>query len=59
MRMLGFGLEECAEAMGTSTSTVFKRLRDLGHELADRAGLTVVKKVRKPRTPKASPELDS
>lgn len=59
LRQRGHTIEEIAEATGLSMSVAFKRLRELGHELADRAGLPVAKKPCKPRMPKVTPQLDS
>jgi DNA-directed RNA polymerase specialized sigma24 family protein len=60
LRQQGFTIEEISTAVGLSMSAVFHRLRRLGRELADRAGLPVVKKPRKPRAAKsAAPALDS
>jgi hypothetical protein len=50
LRFEGFTLEESAATVGLSVSTVFTKLKALGRELADRAGLAIVKKPRKPRT---------
>ena len=47
-----------AAMMGMSTSRAFDRLKILGAQLAQRAGLTVNKKPRKPRR-KVVPQLDS
>ena len=41
MRMAGATLKETAEKVGLSISTVFARLKALGLQLADRAGLAV------------------
>jgi len=41
MRQSGSTLKETAEQVGLSTSTVFARLKALGLQLADRAGLAV------------------
>jgi hypothetical protein len=48
-RYRGHTLQETAEAMDSSISAVFARLKRLGVELADRAGVTVTKKPRKHR----------
>ena len=49
LRMAGCTLEETAEKMNVSTSTVFARCRRLGLELAARAGIEVRVKKNKPR----------
>ena len=49
LRMAGHTLEETAEKMNVSTSTVFARTRKLGLELAQRAGIEVRVKKNKPR----------
>ena len=41
MRYAGSPLQEIADAAGVSISSVFKRLRDLGWQLADRAELPI------------------
>ena len=59
LRQSGYTLTEIAEATDGSTSKVFSRLKALGNELAERAGIAVSKKPRKPRTPKVTPEMGS
>ena len=49
-RYQGHTLQETAEAMDSSISAVFARLKRLGGELAHRAGVTITKKPRKRRT---------
>jgi hypothetical protein len=53
-RYAGCTLEETARATGSSTTTVFARLRRLGGELAQRAGIVIAKKRRKPRSARTS-----
>jgi hypothetical protein len=48
-RYEGHTLKETAEAMDSSISAVFSRLKRLGGELAHRAGVTITKKPRKRR----------
>jgi hypothetical protein len=48
-RYQGHTLQETAEAMDSSISAVFARLKRLGGELARRAGVTITKKPRKRR----------
>lgn len=48
-RYEGFTLNETAQAMDSSISSVFARLKRLGGELAQRAGVTITKKQRKRR----------
>jgi len=50
LRGAGFGLEEIGKATGHSVAGVFRRTRQLGSELAERAGLDVVAKKRCGRT---------
>jgi hypothetical protein len=50
LRLMGFTIEETAEAMHVSTSTAFKRLRELGTDLANRSGIQAGPKPRKPRS---------
>lgn len=47
-RYQGCTLAETAEAMDSSISAIFSRLRRLGGELASRAGVTIKKKNNKP-----------
>jgi hypothetical protein len=49
-RYSGHTLQETALAMDSSLSAVFARLKRLGRELADHAGITIRKKHRKART---------
>lgn len=56
-RYQGCTLEETAEAMDSSISAIFSRLKRLGGELAQRAGVTIKPKPRKRRAPPLGPEL--
>jgi DNA-directed RNA polymerase specialized sigma24 family protein len=56
-RYQGCTLQETAEAMDSSISAVFARLKRLGGELAQRAGVTIRPKPRKRRAPRLGPEL--
>jgi DNA-directed RNA polymerase specialized sigma24 family protein len=49
LRYSGCTLTETAAAVGCSTSAAFSRLRRLGAELAQRAGVTIRRKPRKRR----------
>jgi hypothetical protein len=49
-RYAGCTLAETARVTGSSTTTAFARLRRLGGELAQRAGVALTKKRRKPRS---------
>jgi len=48
-RLAGFSLQELAWRSDRSVTAVFQRLRQLGTDLAERAGVVVVRKKRKPR----------
>lgn len=48
-RMAGHTLQELAWRTDASVSSTFKHLRDLGKDLAQHAGILLVKKKRKPR----------
>lgn len=54
MRVAGFTLEECAQATGGTTGVAFRRLRELGEGLAQRAEIPVAKKPRRPRSPSST-----
>jgi hypothetical protein len=56
-RYQGCTLQETAQAQGSSISCVFARLKRLGGELAQRAGVTIKPKPRKRRAPQLGPEL--
>jgi hypothetical protein len=56
-RYQGHTLQEMAEAMDSSISAIFSRLKRLGGELAQRAGVTIKPKARKRRSPPLGPEL--
>ncbi len=48
-RLAGHTLQELAWRTDSSVSSTFRHLRELGKELAQRAGIVVAKKPRKPR----------
>jgi hypothetical protein len=54
LRQMGHTIEEIAAATGKSMTAAFKRLRELGYELAERAEVVIQKKPRKPRTCRAA-----
>lgn len=56
-RYKGCTLEETAQAMDSSISAIFSRLKRLGGELAQRAGVSIKPKSRKRRAPPLRPEL--
>jgi len=56
-RYQGFTLNETAQAQDSSVSAIFARLKRLGGELAQRAGVTIKPKPRKRRAPQLEPEL--
>lgn len=56
-RYEGRTISEAGAAIGASTSRAFARLRQLGQELAARAGVTIARKARKARVP--SPAVES
>ncbi len=53
-RLAGFSLQELASRTNRSITAVFQRLRTLGADLADHAGIIVAKKKRTPRSSSAA-----